>query len=196
MSLQDKQKWDKKYLHKPILLLPRDASVNLQKHMDILSKGKALELACGNGRNTMYLAENGFTVDALDIAQLALDALSIQVKTKKLEDKVNLSCVDLDKYNFKEDNYDLVVMTNFLDRDLVQKAKKALKIGGVFFVETYMLDENNEKENSKETNLLQANELKEIFNDFEILSYDEFDNEKHEIYKMKKQYILAKRIHS
>jgi len=194
MSLQDKKKWDEKYLKKNKLLLPRDGSQNLHNNFDKLSSGYALDLACGNGRNTIFLAENGFTVDAVDIAQIALDSLSTQIKTKQLEDKVNIFCEDLDNFDFKQNKYDLIVMSNFLDRDLIAKTKPSLKDGGVYFVETYMIDEKNEKENSDKKNLLQADELKDIFNDFEILFYDEFDNEKHELYSMKKQVILAKKI--
>jgi len=196
MSLQDKTKWDEKYLDKPRLLLPRDASPNLQKYFSQLSGEYALDLACGNGRNTMYLAENGFRVKAIDIAQIAMDSLESQVKTKGLEGKVDLVCHDLDSYQLHEETFDLIIMSNFLDRDLIQKAKHSLKKGALFFVETYMLDAANEKENSKKSNLLKAEELKEIFKEFEILVYDEFDNEKHELYSMKKQFILARKMNS
>ena len=85
-------------------------------------------------------------------------------------------------------------MCNFLDRTLIEKAKISLNIGGIFLVETYMIDEDNEKKDSDKINLLGKNELKNIFEDYEIITYDEYDNEKHEIYKMKKQLIVAKKL--
>ena len=194
MGLKDKEKWDTKYLKKPQLLIPRDASIHLQKYIDIVKKGRALDLACGSGRNTLFLAQNGFEVDALDIAQIALDALQIQLKSENLSHLVDTKLVDLDNFSTNHETYNLILMCNFLDRELIQKAKQNLNKDGIFIVETYMVDDKNEKEDSDKINLLEKNELKEIFNDsYEILFYNEYNNEPHEIYQMKKQVIVAKK---
>jgi len=194
MSIKDKQKWDAKYIKKSQLLLPRDASINLVNHLDKCVGKRALDLACGAGRNTIYLAKHGFKVDALDIAQIALDALHVELKSQNLSHLVNTKLIDLDKFSEPKNSYDLVLMCNFLDRELIQKAQFSLAKDGVFIVETYMVDEKNEKENSDRNNLLEKNELKDIFaDDYEILFYDEYDNEPHEIYQMKKQVIIAKK---
>jgi len=195
MSLQDKQKWDKKYIKKSQLLKPRKPSINLVNHLDKCSGKRALDLGCGAGRNTIYLAQNGFKVDALDIAQIALDALHVELKNENLLEKVNIKLTDLDKFEIQKDSYDLALMCNFLDRELIQKAKHSLSVNGIFIVETYMIDESNEKKDSNQDYLLKEDELKQIFNDgYEILFYDEYDNEPHEIYQMKKQVIVAKKI--
>lgn len=57
-----------------------------------------------------------------------------------------------------------------------------------------MEHEENEKPPSNPDFLLKEGELKEIFSDFEILEYDEFFNEKYELYKMRKQSIIARKI--
>jgi hypothetical protein len=57
-----------------------------------------------------------------------------------------------------------------------------------------MNHEENEKPPSNPLFLLKENELKEIFSDFEIIKYDEYFNEKHELYKMRKQAIIAKKL--
>jgi len=194
MSLKDKEKWDKKYLKKPQLLVPRDASIHLQKYINEVKKGKTLDLACGSGRNTLFLAQNGFEVDALDIAQIALDALQTQLKAENLSHLVDTKLVDLDNFSIKDDKYNLILMCNFLDRQLIQKTKQILNKDGIFIVETYMIDDKNEKEDSDKINLLEKNELKKIFDDsYEILFYNEYDNEPYEIYQMKKQVIVAKK---
>ena len=194
MSIKDKQKWDAKYIKKSQLLLPRDASINLVNHLDKCVGKRALDLACGAGRNTIYLAKHGFKVDALDIAQIALDALHVELESQNLSHLVNTKLIDLDKFSEPKNSYDLVLMCNFLDRELIQKAQFSLAKDGVFIVETYMVDEKNEKENSDRNNLLEKNELKDIFaDDYEILFYYEYDNEPHEIYQMKKQVIIAKK---
>jgi cyclopropane fatty-acyl-phospholipid synthase-like methyltransferase len=195
MSLQDKAKWDKKYLEKEKLLLPRDPSNNLVNYLKQCSGKRALDLACGAGRNTIYLAKQGFSVDALDIAKVALDTLSKELKKQNLEDMVNIQLCDLDDYEIKKDAYDLVLMFNFLDRKLLEKSKQSLSKDGIYIVETYMVDETNEKKNSLRSNMLEKEELKEIFSDgFEIVFYEEFENEAHELYRMKKQMIVARKL--
>ncbi|RUM67533.1 MAG: tellurium resistance protein TehB [Sulfurospirillum sp.] len=193
MSQKDKIKWNEKFRSNPELLAPREPSSMLKQ---FLSKEKnhidktALDLACGGGRHTLYLANLGFKVDAVDISKVALDSLKEKIDL----DLVSLIESDLDQFSPEANRYDLIVMSNFLDRELIKRSCGALKIDGVFFVETYMDDPNNEKQNSNPNFLLQKDELKEIFKGFEILEYREFWNEPYEIYRMKKEAVLARRL--
>lgn len=189
MSQKDKLKWDKKYQETTSLLKDREASENLKKIVEKTKGKKALDVASGAGRNSIYLANNGFDVEALDISSVALDVLN----NKGFK---NISCklVDLDEYEIPKNNYDLIVMTNFLDRNLIPKLSNALKIDGVLFIETYMEDELNEKPSSNPDFLLKKDELKTFFDDnFEFLAYDEFLNSD-ELYKMKKQFIAIRKL--
>ena len=195
MSLQDKEKWDNKYLTKKQLLKPRDASSNLKDWISYCGGTNALDLACGAGRNSIYLAKSGFDVDALDIAKVALDTLESEAKQNGLSNKINTFLVDLDAYEIEKEKYDLIIMTNFLDRSLIESAKIALKKDGILFIETYMISDENEKDSSNSNNLLKSKELMQTMDDsFDILYYDEFKNEDYEIYKMEKQVIVAKKV--
>lgn len=195
MSLQDKEKWDNKYLKKSQLLEPRDGSVNLKDYLVHCTGTKALDLACGAGRNSIFLGESGFDVDAVDISKIALNALDAEAKKKNLTSKINTILVDLDTYKIKQNMYDIIVMANFLDRDLLNRAKEALKIDGMLFVETYMISDENEKTSSDLNNLLKSEELKNMLDSsWEVLHYDEFKNEDYEIFKMKKQVIVATKV--
>jgi SAM-dependent methyltransferase len=193
MSQKDKIKWDEKFANNPELLAPREPSDILKQFLskeENYTDKKALELACGGGRHTLYLSNLGFKVDAVDISKVALDSLREKIDI----DMVSLIEADLDHFSPEADLYDLIVMSNFLDRELIKRSCKALKRGGVFFVETYMDDPNNEKRNSNPNFLLKKDELKEIFDGFEILEYREFWNEPYEIYRMKKEAVLARRV--
>jgi len=196
MSLQDKEKWDAKYLKKTQLLKPREASKNLQECIFHCKGSKALDLACGAGRNSIFLAECGFDVDALDIAEVAINALNTQADEKNLLSKINTHLVDLDTYEIKKDIYNIIIMTNFLDRALIESAKTSLKKDGILFIETYMINDENEKNESNQKNLLKSQELKDLLNDsWQTLYYNEFQNEEYEIYKMKKQVIVTRKLY-
>tara|TARA_R110002050_G_scaffold67131_1_gene145413 strand:- start:14 stop:592 length:579 start_codon:yes stop_codon:yes gene_type:complete len=183
MALNDKLKWDKKYQNTPSLLEKREPSKKLINLLTKVKGKKALDVASGAGRNSIYLASKGFDVEAIDISQVALNELD-----KKGFSNITCKLVDLDEYEVSKNAYDLIIMTNFLDRKLIPKLASALKTDGILFIETYMHDEINEKPSSNPDFLLQKDELKSFFDDeFEILDYDEFENEAYELYRMKKQ---------
>ena len=195
MSIADKQKWDQKYIDKPRLLKPRAASVVVTEYASDAKGLAALDLACGAGRNALYLAEEGYAVDAVDVADIALDALRKDALQRGVSKSITPSLQDLDNFTPKPDFYDVIVMSNFLDRELIERTKVGLKMGGRYIVETYMVDDSNEKKDSKVSNLLNVGELKEIFRDgFKVLHYDEYENEAYEIYRMKKQVIVVEKL--
>ncbi len=190
MATKDKIKWDKKYQENPVLLENRDVSKKLKYVVNNIQDKMALDIACGAGRNSIYLANFGFKVDAFDISEVAINTL----KEKNIEN-ISTQVIDLEGFIPTTNHYDLIVMTNYLDRELIPHLSLALKQNGVLFIETYMDHEDNNKPNSNPAFLLQKDELKTFFNDeFEVLEYDEFDNESYEMYRMKKQVIAVKKL--
>ena len=73
-----------------------------------LIPGKALDVACGEGRNSIYLAKQGWDVTAFDIANEALD--SIQSRAKKLGLQINTMHASREDFDFGENRWDLVVL--------------------------------------------------------------------------------------
>ena len=194
MSEQDREKWDKKYLAKPQLLEPRAASFLVAEASKSVKELVVLDLACGAGRNAIHLAKAGHKVVAVDIASQALECLTALAQEQGVLEYISTFREDLDSYVPQKNGFDLVVMTNYLDRDLIKRSKEALKSGRIFVVETYMVDDNNEKKESNPVNLLAKEELKSIFAEgYDILFYETFENEPHEIYRMKKQAIMVKK---
>ena len=194
MSQQDQKKWDEKYRKKSELLKPREASVNIKKFVERSAGAKALDLACGAGRNTIYLAKQGYEVDALDIAAVALEALAVEADREEVHGLVNAQLSDLDTFVPALETYELIIMMNFLDRELIERAKKGLKRERLFIVETYMDDLINEKKDSNMEFLLKKEELKTLFGEgYDVLFYEEFENEAHELYRMKKQAIVVRK---
>ncbi len=189
MAIKDKIKWNEKYTNNKSLLKKRPQSKKLSNAIKIVKGNLALDVACGVGRNSIFLAQNGFEVEALDISSVALEELDKNnyknIKTKQ---------IDLESYCPKEDSYNLIVMTNYLDRNLIEKLYKALKKDGILFIETYMFHKENEKPASNPNFLLKENELKTFFKEEGIiLDYEEFFNEPFEMYRMRKQAIIIKK---
>ena len=189
MSIQDKEKWDKKYSTTPKLLEKRLPSPKLEKFSETSKNKYALDFACGNGRNSIYLANLGFNVDSFDISNIPLDNLN----EKNIK---NIFTKQVDLESFKtEKKYDLIIKCNYLNRDAIPELADSLNKDGLFIIETYMNHESNEKPDSNPDFLLQANELKSFFDDsYEVLEYDEFDNAQYELYKMRKQSIVVKKL--
>jgi SAM-dependent methyltransferase len=166
MAVEDKERWDKKYKNNhPI---PSKIAEVVEKY-SLLAKGKkALDIACGTGRNAKFLASKGFQVDALDISPIALESLkgikNIQIKE-----------VDFDNYRLEEDAYDLIVCTYYLNRSLFPQIEKALKEDGLFIFETFMHHPKNTKVPSNRSFLLEDGELETTFDDqYELLYLQEF----------------------
>lgn len=190
MAVEDKEKWNKKYENTPELLSNRAQSNKLSNVIKYAKGIEALDVACGSGRNSIYLANNDFKVTSIDISEVALDTLN-----KKNNPNINTKLVDLDTYSFDENRYDLIIMVNFLDREVIPKLTNSLKKDGILFIETYMFHDENEKSPSNPNFLLKEGELKTLFNEkeVEILEYDEFFNESYELYKMRKQSIAIRK---
>lgn len=190
MSHSDKEKWDKKYTEMQGLLERRLPSELLSAFFENAPGRRALDLACGSGRHTLFLAENGFDVDAVDLSTVALEALRSAANT----DRVSVIEADLDTYVPAPGAYDLIVITNFLDRALMKRAEAALKPGGVMIVETYMADARNERADANPDFLLADRELLTIFGTgFTVLDYREGWNSPQEKYRMRTQGIAVRK---
>ena len=83
--------WDKRLAARTQRLLPPEPA--LVSNLERLKHGRALDIACGDGRNALYLAENGFLVTAVDFSAVALERLQAFAAERGLEVETRL--VDL-----------------------------------------------------------------------------------------------------
>ena len=127
----DQAKWDKRYQDRDAE--PRAASV-LKENLHLLPKaGKALDLACGLGGNALLLAEQGLDVEAWDISPVAIDKLNQKAAGLTIHGKV----IDITAESLAADSFDVIVISYFLDRDIVPAIIHALKPGGLLFYQTF-----------------------------------------------------------
>jgi 2-polyprenyl-3-methyl-5-hydroxy-6-metoxy-1,4-benzoquinol methylase len=131
--------WDEKYTEKPDFYgeIPNDY---LTESIDKLSKGLTLSLGEGEGRNALFLAENGFEVDALDMSEVAL--LNLYAKAKSRNLNVNTMVLDLKEFDPTENSYDSIIsiwchLPPELRVQVHHNCIKALKPGGTILIEAY-----------------------------------------------------------
>ena len=161
----DRIRWNKKYLEETHPVQP---SAILKRYHRRAEKGRALDLACGNGRNALFLIEQGFKVDAVDISDTGLLYMS------KRPEGLNLICADLDTFDIPAKRYDLILNIRFLNRRLFPYILEGLAPGGILIFETYLEEIGREsKAISCRDHLLRPNELLHAFIPLRILYYAE-----------------------
>ena len=161
--IEDKERWNIRHIEKP---MPSYVSPILEKYIKEANVGRALDVACGIGRNTHFLADLGFVVDAVDLSDYALSCIREDANIIKREE-------DLDLYNIEE-KYDLIININYLNRRLMPQMLQALKEGGVVIFETFITAHDvAEKGSMNPDYLLNTNELLRAFVDLDIIYYEE-----------------------
>ncbi|MDY6818056.1 MAG: class I SAM-dependent methyltransferase [Halobacteriales archaeon] len=113
-----------------------DPSSLLQAYVDSLPEGRALDIATGNGRNAVYLAEHGFDVDAIDIADQALARARSLAADRGVT--VNWIQADIGSYPFPTATYDVVMASQYYKLDRITDFKAALKPGGYLLFEHHL----------------------------------------------------------
>jgi SAM-dependent methyltransferase len=169
---EDRKRWDHKYRGRRFES-SQGASSILKKYLRFFPRGKALDLAAGEGRNAVFLAERGYDMEAVDISKTALD----RAKKSGLSRGVRIKTVtaDLDTLVIPKEGYDLILDFYFLERRLIPRIKRGLKKEGMVVFETYTTDQRERAAGgpSKTKYLLKPNELLRLFREFHILFYRE-----------------------
>lgn len=174
MLMDAKQKWNQKYIEKIQNSDHPAPDERLVSLIDYFKGGRALDFACGLGANSLFLAENGYQVDALDISEIAIEFLKQEASKRQLPvqprvaDLTNTKTLDLEA-----EAIDLAVITYYLDRNIFPFIKSIIKENGYFFMETFYLTPDNIGQGISDKYKLNSNELLTIFNDWQVFLYEE-----------------------
>ncbi len=170
---QDRERWDRKFAGSDFIY-GREPARFLADNAELLpATGRALDVAAGEGRNAVFLARQGLEVDAVDISEVGL------AKARQLADEagviLNTIVADLSAYSVTPETYDVIVVINYLQRDLIDDLKAGLKPGGIVIYETYTVAqlEIPGAHHMRREYLLEPGELLAMFEGFEILEYRE-----------------------
>jgi tellurite methyltransferase len=172
MSTDDPIGWDKQHANSPGELRPANfLRAIVESDGWPMLRGTALDLACGQGRNAIYLAQRGFAVTALDISQVALAEGRWRAQQQGLP--IDWQQCDLEASELVSDGFDLVISFNYLQRSLFRALQRAVKPGGHVICETFLVDQAAIGRPKNPDYLLQHNELLDCFRAFRVLSYHE-----------------------
>ena len=144
----------------------------LTEHIHLLpATGSALDLACGMGGNAILLARQGLVTSAWDISEAAIRKLDTLAKQQNL--RITTRIIDVTRTPPLHDSFDVIVVSRFLERQLVTDIKQAIRTDGLIFYQTYTRARVDEKGPKNPDYLLNDNELLLLFHDFRILFYRE-----------------------
>jgi tellurite methyltransferase len=153
--------WDEKYLRgehaaeRPSAILLASA-----RYWGLSPNRTALDLACGAGRNSVYLAAQGWAVEAVDFSGQALRLARETAAASGLAIETSQQDLEAPGWSAGQDRYGLVVATRFLHRPIWGAIRAAVAPGGLLVYETYTIDRLRDGGGPRDpAHLLQPNEL-------------------------------------
>ena len=133
--------WDERYAAPGFFFGTEPAQFLLEHKSHLTSGDKALAVADGEGRNSVYLAKLGLNVTATDFSEVALKKARGLAKSSNVE--VNYQFADLETWTWEADAFDLVVAIfiqfagpEFRDQ-IFGGLQKTLRPGGTLLLHGY-----------------------------------------------------------
>ncbi|GAA0615338.1 MULTISPECIES: class I SAM-dependent methyltransferase [Thalassospira] len=131
------------------------------------ARNRALDLACGKGRHSFWLADQGWQVTAIDrdLSQTDTDT----------NPAINWIEADLEtgSWPLGDKQFDLIVVTNYLHRPLFEYLRDAVRPGGTLIYETFMVGNEAYGRPRSPDFLLRADELADTFSDWTITAHQQ-----------------------
>ena len=191
MAKQSQQdKWNQIYKNKGLEggtppNLPKPCSLLLQYQYLLPTHGTAIDIACGAGGNAIFLADHGLMTQAIDISNVAIEQLN-----SRNVPGLTASCQDLEKHNklppsnsstnitqSSHGNFDVIVVSCYLYRDLCPVIIEALAPGGLLFYQTFHQQKQSSIGPSNPKFLLKNNELLDLFGCLNTLIFHQLSNQ-------------------
>ncbi len=168
MSDEERATWDRRYRDGSYQPRPSPFSL-LEQMIDRLPRGRALDIACGGGRNALFLAAHGYEVDAVDGSPEALRLAEERAREQQLE--VHWLEADLDDYAPPHGDYAVIINCFYLNRPLLSRLTSALADDGYIFIEQHLRTFLPVPGNRDWR--LEPNELLRTFSGLRIVRYEE-----------------------
>ncbi len=138
---------------------------------------RALDLACGAGRDAVFLAQHGFEVEGWDHAPEALEGARALARRHGVSLRTEIRDLEQPGLEPPARPFDLIVCFRFLHRPLFPWMERALAPGGWLVYETYRVGQERFGRPVRAHFLLARDELARAFPTLETIRYEERDPE-------------------
>jgi len=138
VSAAERDKWDARYRDGAYESRPHPCAL-LAEWLPRLPRGRALDIACGAGRNALHLAAHGYTVTALDISAVGLERGRRTAVARGLG--VEWLCADLDDAPdsaLPRGPFELIVWVRYIHPKLMPHVLARLAAGGALLCEQHL----------------------------------------------------------
>ena len=171
MTEADRDKWDRRYAD-GTYQARNYPSPFLVERLAELPRGRALDLACGAGRNALCLAEAGYEVEAVDISGTAIGRARTTARERGL--KVDWRVADLDGFKPPPGRFDLITVIRYTNPEMMERLPEGLADGGMLLVEHHLRTDAPVGGPTSRAFRLAPNELIDLFHGrLRVLFYDE-----------------------
>ena len=170
MGDADRERWNARYESGEYAARTHPSPL-LAAWLDRLPRGRALDAACGRGRNAIHLAANGYAVDAMDISDVALARARERADAAGVA--VNWIEADLERSDIARDMYDVIVIARFMHRPLIPRLIDALRPGGHIVYDHHYITPVEVGGPKSRRFRARPNELLERFRALRVLFYEE-----------------------
>ena len=167
----DSDKWDAIYNSKKLTEDFSPAYILQEFHHLLPAQGKALDLASGPGANALFLAQHNMESHAWDISSAAIEQL--MGSTKMLNLNINAEVRDVVVHPPEANSFDVIVVSHFLDRQIMPQIISALRENGLLFYQTFTMVHVQDTGPSSERYRLRKNELLDLCKDLDTIIYRE-----------------------
>ena len=162
------REWDERYRSgEQVFDTPVPLVVNIAQG---LKPGAALDLACGAGRNAIYLAEHGWRVTAADGAPSAIKMVRDRAAERGVEVDLRTANLQRGEFVIEPSAYDLICDCYYLQRNLFPAMKAGVRPGGVVISIVHLADPEEPRGTPKRA---YPGELRTFFEGWRILHHFE-----------------------
>jgi len=141
-------RWNERF-SSPAYVFGEEPNAYLRAHSHLLAPGLTLAVADGEGRNSVWLAQQGWQVEAFDFSPFAIDKAAELARRRgvAVPAQLQLRCSSWAQFDWKSAHYDNVVaiFIQFAppqEREILfRRMDQALKPGGVLLIQGYGLEQ-------------------------------------------------------
>jgi 2-polyprenyl-3-methyl-5-hydroxy-6-metoxy-1,4-benzoquinol methylase len=163
------ERWNR-ILTSPKAPFSRSPNAFLVEMIQGVKPGRSLDVGMGQGRNTIYLAQQGWDSVGFDPADRAVAAAQQQATAAGV--KITTQVVREEDFDWGNAKWDLIVLSYVSTRAVADKTMRALRPGGMVIVEAFHRDATKDGPVGGAV-VFDTNELLQLFKDLRVIRYED-----------------------